>query len=70
MENDIKQEINSLRKELEALKKESVLKERFIRRLTIQLRKATKTLKSVKERTRRNANAIDSIKNTLRAMSR
>lgn len=70
MENDIKQEIDSLKKELQALKKEDIRKERIIRKLSMQLRKTVKTLKSVKENSRRNSNDINSLKGALRTISR
>ena len=70
MENDIKQEIDSLRRELEALKKEDARKERVIRKLSVQLKKTARTLRTVKESSRRNANDINSLKGTLRSIAR
>lgn len=70
MENDIRQEIDSLKRELQALKKEDARKERIIRKLSVQLRKTAKTLRTVKESSRRNANDISSLKGTLRTIAR
>jgi len=66
--DEIAKEVTSLKKEVETLKKNDARKERIIRKLSLQLRKAVKTIRTVKESSRRNSGAIDALKGAFRNM--
>lgn len=70
MEDDVRAEFEKLKKEIESLKRDNARKDRVLRQLSLQLSKAVKQIKTLKETSSRNTGSLDAVKNVLRNMGR
>jgi len=70
MDDNVRAEFEKLKKEIDELRKDNVRKDRILRQLSLQLSKAVKQIKTLKDTTHRNTGSLDALKNLLRNTGR